>query len=314
MSVNLLEGFRPICPGDFILLQNLYSSVSGPPRFWRATSYLAANSANLIGQRRGCTILVRRKVLHGHPVVYLLVPPMGPIGVAKDVLHEYLDAGIGAKVTVHDVHLYDAPVISHTTNKEFVYRGGLPVPAGAAGKDLRYGLNRLTRLRAEGHLTLISSNTIDAKTLYGCVDLAKRWYRQRRGVTGTDKIIASWAAAPRSDWQFIHCLCNAQGNVVALSLTERIGFRQTAIIVRIRDFEDPLSTGMIGALHALDCAAFDGDLTIGSAVGVAGLGKHKDSLGATNVVQIHDAVTSHKLTMDEYRQHSPTQGLLSGAL
>lgn len=295
--------FRQVTPADATTLLPLYSECGGPPRFWRSISYLSASSANVIGTHLGCMVVLRRKILHGHPMLYFLFPPLGPTPIVKKVLAEYAEVGISAKVSDYDIIQYKLR-FHKKDNDEHFYQGADNPPEGKIGKHLRYGLNRLARFAEEGKIKLVAAQTLTTTELHACLTCAKKWYVQRKGVRGTEYVIRAFAALPTK--KHAHIVYDNQNNVIALSLTESIG-EHAAIIVRLRDYESELATGLIGGLHALDCQVWkDSLLTIGSAVGVTGLEHHKEALGVSHQCTIYKTMPPKKITIDEYKEARPT--------
>ncbi len=294
--------FRQVTPADAIKLLPLYSGCGGPPRFWRSVSYLSASSANVIGTHLGCTVVLRRKILHGHPMLYFLFPPIGPTQTSRKVLAEYAKVGISVKVSDYDIIQYKLG-FHKKDNEEHFYQGAENPPEGKVGKHLRYGLNRLARFAEEGKIKLVATQTLSATELQACLTCAKKWYAQRKGVRGTEHVIRAFAALQTK--KNAHIVYDDRHNVIALSLTESIG-EHAAIIVRLRDYESELATGLIGGLHALDCRVWkDSLLTIGSAVGVTGLEHHKEALGVSQQCMIYKTILKKKITLEEYKEAWP---------
>ena len=215
-------------------------------------------------------------------------------------------------MTAFDAAFFGVDVVAQKDNIEFTYQGGQGILNNRAGRDLRYGLNLLKRLRKEGRLELISTNDITPH-LNECIECVKSWYAQRKAARSSINIVRDWSGM---SGRHAHLIL-AGRKVVALSLTETLGAENAAFVVCVRDYSEPLSTGMMGALHALDCLRWeDYTITAGSSVGVKGMDQYKRSLGQSEQVQIYDTVLPRKLTLDDYRrlfvvQYDEPEGLLA---
>lgn len=298
---DLLTAPRVVA-ADAQLLATLYRWVGGPPRYWRSPSYLCSDSANRLHVTDdGCVLLLRVKVLHGRPVAYLLVPPMGPSQKAeRAVLLRCAELGVGAKLSEYDMRWYGVQARLDRANVEYLYRGGPAV--GSRGQARRTGLNRLQRHLKAGSLRLYTSARLDADMAAACVACADTWYRQRHAASGTRRVVAAFAALSlRGVRQLVHVVL-AGDRVVGLSLSEVVGPGQVARVCEVHDYSEPLAAQLTHALHELDCRAWSGwQLTMGGAVGVPGLAAHKATGLLGEPLQLYHLEPAIKLTLDEYR-------------
>lgn len=237
--------------------------------------------------------MVRRKVIHGRVAAYLPFPPMGKLDDIASVVNEFLDMGFGVRHIAGEISDIDDALI----DTEYVYAATETASrTGDAWSNVRYGRNRLSRLlplRVEGRSFALAN-------LHMLNDLAARWYRQRRGVSGTGRILDQLRSRRDDSWSANVIVQN--GIVVALSVTELIGTRQAAIVVRLHDYE-LAPPGMMGALQWLDLEAWPGcDLTIGSAVGRRTLEDHKLGLGVCYRVPIYCANPRRQMTLEDYHE------------
>jgi len=288
-----------VVPADGPRLAEAYKRVGGPPRYWRSPSYLASDSANRIIEVDGCLLLLRVKILHGRPVAYLLVPPMGPsVNRERHVLRACMEEGVSVKLSAIDAEEYEVPWTIERGNVEYLYAGGAAV--GRRGQARRTGLNRLYRNIDEGHLQLHSRPGLDVDMAQACVACADTWYRQRHAASGTRRVVAAFAAMQGVEQHAY--VVTADDRVVGLSLSEVIGPGHVARVCEVHDYAEPLAAQLTHALHELDCRGWNGwRLTMGGAVGVPGLAAHKAVGLMGEPLQLGTPAGMVPLTIDQYR-------------
>lgn len=280
---DILKGFRPITPQDEVHVESRWS-----PRFWRSICFLASDSANLIGKFNDEIVVVRCKVIHGNVAAYLPFPPQKP-----DTLKAFIDSGISCKLSPSELLFFEVDAVPDHKNIEHIYYGiGDQKLPGKVWANVRYGKNLLERRVKNGDLIVVEPTKDEM------IDLARRWYAQRKSIKNTERLIDKFIKTNRPK--------TATGisdgkTLVGLSLVEHFSAECGAIIVRIRDCEHPLSSGVINGLHHLDLQT-SSEITIGSAVGIPGLSFHKEKLSPGYSIQIHSAVVSNKPTLDDYRE------------
>jgi hypothetical protein len=300
-----------VTPADGPQLAAAYKTVTGPARYWRSPSYLASDKANRLACVEGSLLLLRVKVLHGNPVAYLLVPPMGPdVGTEHAVLRACLAVGVGARLSRHDMARYDVTGSLLRGQEEYVCRG--PAPPGRAARALHRGHNLLTRRAASGDILLRSTDRLERGLLAPALTLAARW-RQQRGVgRGVANVITAHTDAAGGR-QHAHAVVNsATGQVIALSLSEAIGRQHAARVCAITDYTDPLAKQLAEGLHEADCRWWGArDVSIGAAVRGPGLTAHKHHLCPRQSVPLHHAAPAVRLTLDAYRDATADDHQLS---
>lgn len=299
---------RPVDAADGPRLAEAYLKLDGPPRFWRAASYLASDNANRIIDVDGCVVLLRVKVLHARPVAYLVVPPLGrTVDVQRRVIRKCLDLGVGCMLTQHDMGVYGIDAAIQKDNTEHIYRG---VPSGKRGQRHRTGRNRLDRLAVNGHVDLHSCDHLHPGLAEACVALADRWQQQRaadfaaggtRTGKGVAKIVAAYARRVALR-QHALVVTAHDGRAIAINLCESIGPRHVACVAAIRDYDDPLADQLTQALEAKQTAWWGARhwINMGAARALPGLTEHKDALHG-EVVQLYRADPAVRLTLDDYR-------------
>lgn len=276
-----LEGFRPITSEDSLD----FSWYEGEPRFWQALSYLSTDKANLIGEVDGNQIVIRCKVLHGKVVAYLLFPPKD-----LNLIKHFSEFGISCKVTEKERDQFTC--IADVGNIEYYYQWNEDT-FGSIWKNFRYGKNLFHRLEERD---LVSVTDPKEEALQ---DLVKRWYKQRKSVANTGKIVEKFFEVKKE--KSFHCISDNE-NLIAASLVEKINENSGAIVCRIKDFENTKSVGLTNIIHYMDLELWkDLKLTIGSSVRVKGLSAHKNNLSPANKVQIYSVVPKRILNLKDYR-------------
>jgi hypothetical protein len=302
----LLDATKPFQPSDAPRLHAAYTAYGGPPRFWLSPSYLAHDKANRIGTLGSCLVVLRAKVLHGNPVLYLLVPPLGP--GAADLIEHLRQLGVGAKLCHHDLQLLPRALAAEAKpdkgNVEWVYTAG-PMRTGRAGRRERNAVNKLARLREQGLAYVRTGDRLPRHDTLAATALAKRWQQQVRRHQAEGRIVGAYEALAGQGTQHCQLLMDQQdGRVVAYSLTEEIAANQVAIVARLRDYAWLLHSDPLLGLHCRDLDHWHPgtQLTIGSAVGSKSLAAHKEKLpGEVQSLQLYHLPPARKVALAEWQ-------------
>lgn len=312
-----LAGFKPVTPTTEPVLRtagNEYYRHHPLPRFFFSPTYLAAQpSVYWWGAFNGCLIFLKRRVIIGNHVMYLVVPPVsvrGCVQTERQTIEWFRARGVGTMLSPGDRARYgytEAEAKPDTRWPEYSYAAAVhALPVGGSHKNTRAALNLARRLGCVTEHTRIRAE-------YGVQleGLARTWHAQKHLHRGEARLVHTFVDHSQHGPLRRHAsVLWHHAAPIAHSLTEEVAPGQVVIVSRIRDYEDSLLPDPILTLHALDCAYWYGVnpdtlLTSGSA-GTPGLTGHKAKLRPISVLPLGRLSTpDHRLTQDEYRAAQP---------
>lgn len=318
----LVRDFQPVTPDTehFVTAAAaVYHRAHPTPRFFWSPTYLAAQPGVYTwGYIDGCLCVLKRRVIIGNHVMYLVLPPVSRDGDARaerSVIERMRGHHVGTMLSPLDRRRYgyaEGDAKPDPRWPEFAYAAASYAdPTGRDHKNTRAALNLGSRLEAVGRLE-VSASAHPREGQWSA--LADTWYAQKKLHRGERRLVKTFARhmTEGSLRRFaVSVRDTATGRPLVHSLTEEVSPGRVVIVSRIRDYDNTVLPDPILLVHAVDCAYWSGVagpdtlLTSGSA-GTPGLTAHKQKLRPVDVMPLGRLDTGGRMTKEEYVAAKPS--------
>lgn len=306
---DLLTNFRLITPQDTPTMFEYFTGFTKTriwPRYYMSTMWLGSKSEFRWAVVDGCLCILKTKVLYGHPVIYLILPPMhlhGNVDVERRVLRRFYKSGVGAKLSNTDISLYGltGKVEEDKGNAEYIYRAG-------NYNDLSGGTNKHWRRMSRELKTHCKVQLCDhtmARFKRQCVIIDTVWGQKRKApISHGTKLVTAFEEYAAVGKCFGY-LATRNDIPFAYGLSQATAPRWVSLLVRHHDYGDSLpDIGMgqhfINARYWADKCGADCLLNSGAAVRGPGLRASKNRMRPVHIQQLYTLKPKTTITLEDY--------------
>lgn len=306
----LMQGFSRCMPGVFPSLAEAFTSYENTrtyPRYFMSPSYLTYDGGYYSAVVNNCLVLVRRKWLHGNPILYAVLPPISSTGNSAEeqtVIRELLQLGIGFRLSEEDLKHYctfPAEVIRRPEVDEYVYDvNEVYKKEGGRFAGIRLACNRAMRVpltHTSSQLSVFDPVSQDVTTL------ADDWEEDRNRFSGQKKL----AAAGINNECTALLLYNAD-RLTAYRLADRVT-KSWAVGFAHAWLPDSAYATPSLFVHWADCASWAEQgvtyYNFGRDGKIKGLRQQKETLRPCKILQISHLTPTCPVTAEEWKASQP---------